>query len=152
MEVVTDDLDYPWDIARAGDRIVVTEKGGSIVIVEDGRLSRYPIQTSDPIVDENGAGLLGLTLAPDFADSGLAYFYHTYRTGGRLTNKVIQARFDGRTWQERACCWTAFLAIGSIMAVASPSGRTDTSTSRPDGPRTGQRRRISAAWRARSCA
>ncbi len=99
-EVVTDDLDYPWDIARAGDRIIVTEKGGNIVILESGRLTRYRLQTGDAIANENGGGLLGMALSRDFADSGIAYFYHTYRSGGQLTNKVIQARFDGQAWRE----------------------------------------------------
>ncbi len=100
VEVVTDDLDYPWDITQAGDRIIVTEKVGNIVIIDRGQLSRYPVRTSDPIVNENGGGLLGMALAPDFADSGLAYFYHTYRSGRQLANKVIQARFDGQAWRE----------------------------------------------------
>ena len=37
VEVVTEDLNYPWDIDRAGDRILLTEAGGTIVTIEDGR-------------------------------------------------------------------------------------------------------------------
>ena len=29
VEVVADDLNYPWDIKRAGDRILITEAGGT---------------------------------------------------------------------------------------------------------------------------
>ncbi|MHC6226354.1 PQQ-dependent sugar dehydrogenase [Pseudomonas sp. X10] len=100
MQVVSDGLDYPWDIARSGDRFVLTEKAGNIVVIENGRQQRYPLQTSDPIVHEGGAGLLGMALSRDFAQSGIAYFYHSYRASAGLTNKVIQARFDGTAWRE----------------------------------------------------
>jgi glucose/arabinose dehydrogenase len=100
LEVVTEDLNYPWDIVRAGDRIIMTEAAGNIVMIENGRLRRYAVQTSEPIANEGGSGLLGVTLPADFQTSGLAYLYHSYRSGSGLTNKVIQARFDGQSWRE----------------------------------------------------
>lgn len=100
MQVVSDGLDYPWDIARAGGQFVLTEKAGNIVVIENGRQQRYPLQTSDSIVNESGAGLLGMALSRDFAQSGVAYFYHSYSANAGLTNKVIQARFDGNAWRE----------------------------------------------------
>lgn len=100
VQVVSEDIDYPWDIARAGDRLLLTEKAGNVVVIENGRQRRYALQTSDPIVSEGGAGLLGMALSPDFAQSGVAWFYHSYRSDAGLANKVIQARFDGHTWRE----------------------------------------------------
>ena len=100
VNVVTDDLSYPWDIRRAGNLLLITEAAGNIVAVENGRLNRYPLQTSDPIVNDGGSGLLGMALASDFETSGRAYFYHSYRSASGLTNKVIEARFDGQSWRE----------------------------------------------------
>ena len=100
VEVVSDDLSYPWDINRAGNQIVMTEAGGNIVTIENGRLNRYQVQTSDPIVHDGGSGLLGMALSADFQTSGHAYLYYTYRSASRLTNKVVQARFDGQSWRE----------------------------------------------------
>lgn len=100
MQVVSDGLDYPWDIARDGNRFLLTEKAGNVVVIENGRQRRDALQTSDPIVDEGGAGLLGLALSHDFAQSGVAYFYHSYRSDTGLANKVIQAQFDGSAWRE----------------------------------------------------
>ncbi|ALR06549.1 PQQ-dependent sugar dehydrogenase [Xylella fastidiosa] len=100
MQVVSSDLDYPWDIARDGDRLLLTEKAGHIVVIEGGRQQRYPLQASDAIASEGGAGLLGIALSRDFAQSGIAYLYHSYRAGDGLANKIIQARFDGKVWRE----------------------------------------------------
>ena len=100
VAVVTDDLSYPWDLNRTGNVLVMTEAGGNIVTIEGGRLSRYAVQTSDAIVHDGGGGLLGMALAEDFQTSGIAYLYHSYRSASGLTNKVIQARFDGQSWRE----------------------------------------------------
>jgi glucose/arabinose dehydrogenase len=100
MDVVSDDLSYPWDINLVGDLIVLTEAAGAIVTIENGRLTRYSVETSDPIVHDGGSGLLGMALPEDFRTSGVAYLYHSYRLGSALMNKVIQVRFDGQAWRE----------------------------------------------------
>lgn len=100
VEIVTEGLNYPWDIARSPNAVILTEAAGNIVTIEEGQLRRIALETSDPILNEGGGGLLGMALAKDFETSGTAYFYHTYRTRDGLTNKVIEARFDGSTWRE----------------------------------------------------
>jgi glucose/arabinose dehydrogenase len=99
-QVVAEGLDYPWQIAQTGGRILITEAAGDVITIEDGRVTRIPVETSDPIAREGGGGLLGMALPSDFATSGIAYFYHTYISRDELTNKVIEARFDGSTWRE----------------------------------------------------
>jgi glucose/arabinose dehydrogenase len=69
--------------------IVLTEAAGAIVTIENDRLHRYPVETSDPIAHDGGSGLLGMALPEDFRTSGLAYLYHSYRAGLGLANKVI---------------------------------------------------------------
>ena len=100
VQVVTDDLSYPWQLNRAGNVIVMTEAAGHIVMIEGGRLRRYPVQTSDPIVNDGGSGLLGMALDESFQTNGRAFLYHSYRSASGLTNKVIEARFDGESWRE----------------------------------------------------
>jgi len=100
VQVVTDELSYPWDIHRVGHLIVMTEAAGHIVTIADGRLNRYAVKTSDPITHDGGSGLLGMAPSEDFQTSGLAYLYYTYRSESGLTNKVIEARFDGKSWRE----------------------------------------------------
>lgn len=100
VEVVADGLDYPWDIERSGEQLLVTEAAGNIVTIDRGRLVRRALKTSDAIAREGGAGLLGMALASDFRLSGTVYLYHSYRADGGLANKVIEARFDGNAWRE----------------------------------------------------
>jgi glucose/arabinose dehydrogenase len=99
VQVATDDVSYPWTINQAGGVIVMTEAAGNIVMIDGGRLRRYALQTSDPIVNDGGSGLLGMALDENFQANGRAYLYHSYRSSG-LTNKVIEARFDGDSWRE----------------------------------------------------
>ncbi|MDX0415231.1 sorbosone dehydrogenase family protein, partial [Sinorhizobium medicae] len=100
--VLAHGLDYPWDIVRDGERVILTENAGTVVIIEGGNVQRSTLQTSDPLRTEGGAGLLGIALAPDFADSGRAFVYYSYSSGSEPANRVVAARFDGNTWRETA--------------------------------------------------
>ena len=99
-EVVAGGLDYPWDIARSGDTIIVTEKSGNILMIDDGAVRRFPLATGTATRDRSGAGLLGIALAPDFPVSGRAFLYQSYGTPSEPANRVIEARFDGTRWYE----------------------------------------------------
>lgn len=101
-EVVTNDLDYPWDIVRDGDRLFITEKAGTIVVIENGEQRRYPVETSDDLRTEGGAGLLGIALAPDFAVSRKAFLYYSYDGAAGPANRVVAATFDGAAWRQSA--------------------------------------------------
>lgn len=99
IETVVDGLNYPWDIAVEGNGLMLTEKGGNLVRVGiDGRMVRQAVETSVPIHDNRGRGLLGMAMAPD--GSGTVYLYHSVREGGVLSNRVITARLEGGVWHE----------------------------------------------------
>ncbi|PLT87489.1 hypothetical protein BMJ35_16980 [Sinorhizobium medicae] len=61
--VLAHGLDYPWDIVGDGERLILTEKAGTLVIIEGGNVQRSTLQTSDPLRTEgsiwhiDGAGL-----------------------------------------------------------------------------------------------
>lgn len=99
-EVVSDELDYPWDIVRDGERLIITEKAGSIVIVENGAVRRTRVETSSPLRTDGGAGLLGIALAPDFGVSRNVFLYYSYDGESEPMNRVVSARLDGDTWRE----------------------------------------------------
>lgn len=100
VTVVADGLDYPWDMVRDGDRLILTEKAGTVVTIADGNVQRLALQTSATLRTDGGAGLLGIALAPDFSESGHAFFYYSYEAVSGPANRVVSARFEGSTWRE----------------------------------------------------
>lgn len=100
VEVIAEDLTYPWDIRVLDDFIIMPEVEGNMVVIENGELERFELETSNPIVQEGGNGLLGLELAEDFVDSGIAYVYYTYNSNSGLTNRVAEVVYDGDSWEE----------------------------------------------------
>ena len=84
-EVVADNLTTPWSIAflPSGD-MLVTERSGELQrIGEDGQTF-----TIEGVQETSEGGLLGVELAPDFADSAQVYLYYTTNADGNLTNQV----------------------------------------------------------------
>jgi glucose/arabinose dehydrogenase len=89
VEIIAQGLQAPRsiDISKDG-RIFVSEKRGSIRVVDNGTLLTEPV---GDIKAENigDAGLLGLTLHPNFTQNHLFYVYYTYSNGTGLFNKVL---------------------------------------------------------------
>lgn len=89
VEIIAEGLQAPRsiDISKDG-RIFVSEKRGSIRVVDNGTLLTEPV---GDIKAENigDAGLLGLTLHPNFTQNHLFYVYYTYSNSTGLVNKVL---------------------------------------------------------------
>lgn len=89
VEIIAEGLQAPRsiDISKDG-RIFVSEKRGSIRVVDNGTLLTEPV---GDIKAENigAAGLLGLTLHPNFTQNHLFYVYYTYSNSTGLFNKVL---------------------------------------------------------------
>ncbi|WP_267397401.1 MULTISPECIES: PQQ-dependent sugar dehydrogenase [unclassified Sphingomonas] len=89
-ETVVADFDSPWALAALPDgRLLVTEKGGQMLLVAGDGKSRQTIATLP--VDSAGQGaLMDVVLAPDFATSRRLYF--SYSTAGEGGKGVVLAR------------------------------------------------------------
>ena len=89
VEIIAEGLQAPRsiDISKEG-RIFISEKRGSIRVVDNGTLLTEPV---GDIKAENigDAGLLGLTLHPNFTQNHLFYVYYTYSNSTGLFNKVL---------------------------------------------------------------
>ncbi|ATU93652.1 PQQ-dependent sugar dehydrogenase [Phyllobacterium zundukense] len=73
-QTVAEGLDHPWGLAFLPDgALLVTERSGTIRIVKDGRVSE-PVANVPEVAVGGEGGLLDVTLAPDFATSGLIFF------------------------------------------------------------------------------
>lgn len=89
VEIIAEGLQAPRSIDISKDeRIFVSEKRGSIRVVDNGTLLTEPV---GDIKAENigDAGLLGLTLHPNFTQNHLFYVYYTYSNSTGLFNKVL---------------------------------------------------------------
>lgn len=92
VEIIAERLQSPTSIDIAEDgKIFFTEKHGSIRVVENGTLLAEPV--GDIKVENLGnAGLLGLTLHPNFTQNHLFYVYYTYSNNTGLFNKVLMLK------------------------------------------------------------
>ncbi|MFY9300780.1 MAG: PQQ-dependent sugar dehydrogenase [Candidatus Nitrosotenuis sp.] len=89
IETLATGLKKPWAIAFAEDKIFVTEKQGSIRIIESGVLLDEPLATLR-VAEVFGGGLLGITTHPDYANNHFLYVYYTYSEDDKLWNKVLR--------------------------------------------------------------
>lgn len=90
ISVVAQNLDTPWAIDMAPDgRLFFTERPGVIrVVAANGTLLSAPAAYIN-VAQQGEAGLLGLSLHPDFAHNHLLYIYQTYSNGTAVFNKVV---------------------------------------------------------------
>ncbi|MGH1522208.1 MAG: PQQ-dependent sugar dehydrogenase [Nitrosopumilus sp.] len=90
VTILAENLDKPRAIAVADNRIFVTEKDGSIRVVQDGVLLDSNL-ASFRSVDVFDAGLLGIAVHPDFSDNHFLYVFLTYEDKDeKLWNKILR--------------------------------------------------------------
>ncbi|ENH95908.1 glucose dehydrogenase [Gracilibacillus halophilus YIM-C55.5] len=99
-EIVTDNLNVPWSIAKTQDTFYITERPGSIVEITDGEQVRQTVELENEVATAAEAGLLGFVLDPNFSNSHLAYAYYTYEENESQYNRVITLRLQDNVWTE----------------------------------------------------
>lgn len=96
VEVVASDLNVPWSILFTSEsRMLVTERPGRIRIIENGKLDQEPLITLPEVSAEGEAGLMGLTLDPNYAENNYLYASYAYSQSGNLFVKVIRLIDEG---------------------------------------------------------
>jgi aldose sugar dehydrogenase len=104
VSTVATNLEIPWSMAFAPDgRLFVTERPGRVRILDLASRSSELALTLEDVFTEGEAGLLGIALDPDFAQSRFVYLYYSARlpTGGRV-NRVVRYREVASRLGERA--------------------------------------------------
>jgi aldose sugar dehydrogenase len=89
VQVVATNLQKPWAIASGDGKIFFTEKVGRIRVIDNGMLVNESVADLR-VADITDAGLLGITLDPDYKKNHYIYVYYTYRDGSNLWNKVLR--------------------------------------------------------------
>jgi len=89
VQILATNLEKPWAIDFAGDKIFVTEKAGQVRVIESGVLLDDPLATLRT-ANVFGGGLLGIAVHPAFDNNHFIYVYYTYENDGVLWNKILR--------------------------------------------------------------
>ncbi|SFP60165.1 PQQ-dependent sugar dehydrogenase [Salibacterium halotolerans] len=101
-ETIASGLNVPWEVQMHQGSFYITERGGTIVHVnENGEKQRLELELNEPVAASGEGGLLGFQLAPDFAQSRKAWVYHTYEMDQSLSNRIVSVTLENGTWQEQ---------------------------------------------------
>jgi len=89
VQILATNLEKPWAIDFADDKIFVTEKAGRVRVIESGVLLDDPLATLR-VANVFGGGLLGIAVHPAFDNNHFIYVYYTYEKDGTLWNKILR--------------------------------------------------------------
>jgi glucose/arabinose dehydrogenase len=96
VDVVAGNLQIPWSLAFAPDgRLFVTERPGRVRIFAAGSSTSEVALTLDDVFAQGEAGVLGITVDPEFASNRFVYVYYTARVGASAANRVVRYREAG---------------------------------------------------------
>ncbi|MEL6578117.1 MAG: PQQ-dependent sugar dehydrogenase [Cyanobacteria bacterium J06621_12] len=96
LTTILEGLEHPWSIAWLPDgSMLITERPGRLRIARNGVLSPQPISGVPEVLAAGQAGLMDVSLHPDFSTNRLVYL--TYAHGSRSANqtRIARAEFDG---------------------------------------------------------
>lgn len=100
-QVVASGLTQPTAVAfLPGERMLVTEKGGALELVQGGTTSTL---TTIPVCTASEMGLLGVAPDPGFVSNGFVYLYRTKPAAGGCAsatgrfNQVVRVTMSGNT-------------------------------------------------------
>ncbi len=101
-------LDTPWSLAFLDkDTALVTERSGSLRVIENGRLSVKLIEGTPKVVAEGQGGMLAVAFDPEYTQEGNQWVYLAFSHGldplpngkkeGAMT-KLVRGRINGNSW------------------------------------------------------
>lgn len=101
VEVAAENLSVPWSIEKLGQTFYISERTGSIVKIENGKMERQQVRLVKPLAKAAEAGLLGFVLDPHFSDNHQAFAYYTYGDDEKgQFNRIVVLKQNGNVWTE----------------------------------------------------
>ena len=117
LEVIAEDLSFPWGIAFiSNEEILITEKTGELRLISQGVLLPDPISGVPESLFKGQGGLEGIVLHPNFENNQYIYlsFSEADKSNKKLnTLRVIRGKLEG----------TSLTGVETIFR-ASPSRKT----------------------------
>ena len=96
IETVAEGLRNPWGMEKLPDgRFLVTERGGRLRIIQDGKLQSAPVANVPEVVARGQGGLLDVRLHPNYAQNGWIYLSFSKPLPGGALTSIIRARLKG---------------------------------------------------------
>ncbi len=96
VEKVIEGLDHPWGVEQLPDgRFLVTERGGRLLAISPGGVTKTPIAGVPKVFARGQGGLLDIRLHPDYADNGWIYLAFSKPIGDGALTSVVRAKLDG---------------------------------------------------------
>jgi glucose/arabinose dehydrogenase len=99
VELVANRLDHPWSIAFLPDgKILVTERGGRLRVIRDGKLDPVAVAGLPPINPAGIGGLYDIALDPGFAKNHFIYLSYVKpdaTNSDQTTLAVLRGTWDG---------------------------------------------------------
>lgn len=97
VQTVLEGLSVPWGLAFLPDnRVLITERAGSIHIVENGRLREQPLGNVPEVHAHGQGGLLDIALHPEYEKNGWIYITYARPDGSGGSNTALsRMQLDG---------------------------------------------------------
>ncbi len=113
VESVAEGLIVPWGIVFTfADRILVSERGGSVREIIGGQLNPDPIFVFEDVAASGEAGVMGLAADPQYESNQYLYACYTYSGSDGSANRVVQLLDNGTS-----------LSIDAVILDKIPSAR-----------------------------
>ena len=102
VETFVSGLEVPWSLAfTSPTRLLVTERPGRVRVVENGVLRPKPLAVIADVEAGGESGLMGMTLAPDYARSRHVFLAYAYDAARGSEVRVVRYRDDGDALSDR---------------------------------------------------
>ena len=98
LQVVTvvQGLENPWAVAfLPGNRMLVTERRGTMRLIDHGKLLGKPVTGLPPVAVHGQGGLLDVVLHPNYANNGWIYWTYNAAVGGLHGTELARGKLGG---------------------------------------------------------
>lgn len=96
VEEVATGLEVPWDMVFTSEhRLLVTERAGRIREIVDGILNPKPLLVLKDVQVQEEAGLLGMTLHPQYAQNKYVYIAYAVPKAGHFLMHIVRLHDEG---------------------------------------------------------
>jgi aldose sugar dehydrogenase len=101
VSTVLEGLERPWGVAwLPNGAMLITERPGRLRVVRNGKLNPTPIVGVPKVLAVSQAGLMDVSVHPQFAKNRLIYLTYSHGTEQENRTRVARAVFDGKALRD----------------------------------------------------